>query len=245
MWQHDMVVVFVACQGLTQRPLQRDGGDGRHSCSSDADELHSARRIYVQQRRGSDKHVRLFLILFQHEQRGGVQTREGADRPGPHRLPGGAGRRVQCSSERGVWQRDREGSGTAALPLVGAYGGGMYVLICCLLCIYMPAIDRPLSDCRYKSGNDQTGEVTVAPGKSTKFNTNHSDKWQATVSGEAKTLHEWTIDGRDGAFCTMEVRHPAYEEIQPRPGNHIGNPTTIDCHGYFVTGCLCCRSWDG
>ena len=114
-----------------------------------------------------------------------------------------------------------------------------------LLCIYMPAIDRPLSDCRYKSGNDQTGEVTVAPGKSTKFNTNHSDKWQATVSGEAKTLHEWTIDGRDGAFCTMEVRHPAYEEIQPRPGNHIGNPTTIDCHGYFVTGCLCCRSWDG
>ena len=151
MWQHDMVVVFVACQGLTQRPLQRDGGDGRHSCSSDADELHSARRIYVQQRRGSDKHVRLFLILFQHEQRGGVQTREGAERPGPHRLPGGAGRRVQCSSERGVWQRDREGSGTAALPLVGAYGGGMYVLICCLLCIYMPAIDRPLSDCRYNS----------------------------------------------------------------------------------------------
>ena len=38
-----------------------------------------------------------------------------------------------------------------------------------------------------------------------KFNTNHGHKWQATVTGEAKTLQEWTIDGREGPSC---VRPP-------------------------------------
>merc|ERR1712146_526744 len=37
-------------------------------------------------------------------------------------------------------------------------------------------------DGRYK------GETVVQPGRSTKFNTNHGDKWQATVAGENKTV---------------------------------------------------------
>ena len=111
----------------------------------------------------------------------------------------------------------------------------------------------------------------------TKFTTNHGDKWQATVTGEAKTVHEWTIDGRDGGFCvgffchplqrtlktalldqlaplypralvtddlfgsrctrclvqTMEVRHPAYEQLDPRQlagaagGAGAGRPTPL------------------
>ena len=40
-----------------------------------------------------------------------------------------------------------------------------------------------------------------------KFNTNHGHKWQATVTGEAKTLQEWTIDGREGPSC-VRPQHP-------------------------------------
>ena len=42
-----------------------------------------------------------------------------------------------------------------------------------------------------------------------KFNTNHGHKWQATVTGEAKTLQEWTIDGREGPSCVRTPNTPA------------------------------------
>ena len=42
-----------------------------------------------------------------------------------------------------------------------------------------------------------------------KFNTNHNDKWQATVTGEAKTLQEWTIDGREGPSCVRPLNTPS------------------------------------
>ena len=50
----------------------------------------------------------------------------------------------------------------------------------------------------------------------TKFNTNHGDKWQATVTGEAKTVHEWTIDGRDGQYCVRQHHH--HRETQTEQG---------------------------
>ena len=54
----------------------------------------------------------------------------------------------------------------------------------------------------------------------TKFNTNHGDKWQATVTGEAKTVHEWTIDGRDGQYCVRQHHH--HRETQTGQGQGQG-----------------------